>query len=235
MIDFHTHVLPGIDDGSRDIKETKELLRQAHGQGIHHILATPHFYADRDSAGRFLKKREESLKTVRRLYGEEGWIPEIRAAAEVYYFPGMGKADILPRLCMEGSALLLLELPFAQWTKDIYRDVEEIAGKRKLTVMLAHVERYYEFQKDRRVWESMFELPVYAQINAGSFLRRGKRGFALKFIKAGNRVLLGSDCHRPQTRPSNLGAGRDVIGKKLGAGALEEIDNRGRLLWENAE
>ena len=51
MIDFHTHILPAIDDGSRDIEQTKELLRQAHEQGIHHILATPHFYADRDSAG----------------------------------------------------------------------------------------------------------------------------------------------------------------------------------------
>ena len=67
MIDFHTHILPGIDDGSRDIVQTKELLRQAHRQGIHQILATPHFYADRDSAGHFLRKRKESLEIVQKL------------------------------------------------------------------------------------------------------------------------------------------------------------------------
>ena len=83
MIDFHTHILPAIDDGSRDIEQTKELLRQAHEQGIHHILATPHFYADRDSAGRFLKKREESFDEVKKLREKEDWIPEIRTAAEV--------------------------------------------------------------------------------------------------------------------------------------------------------
>lgn len=235
MIDFHTHILPAIDDGSRSIEQTKELLRQAQEQGIHHILATPHFYADRDSAGRFLKKREESFAEVKKLSEKEDWIPEIRTAAEVYYFPGIGKADVLPRLCMEGSRLLLLELPFAQWTSGIYRDVEDIIDKQKLTVMLAHVERYYEFQKDKRTWRDMFELPVYAQINAGSFLRHSKRSFALKFIKAGHQVLLGSDCHNPEIRPSNLKAGREVISRKLGDGVLEEIDARGRLLWEHAE
>ncbi len=235
MIDFHTHILPAIDDGSRDIEQTKELLRQAHEQGIHHILATPHFYADRDSAGRFLKKREESFDEVKKLREKEEWIPEIRTAAEVYYFPGIGKADVLPKLCMEGSRLLLLELPFAQWTNGMYRDVEDIIDKQKLIVMLAHVERYYEFQKDKRTWRDMFELPVYAQINAGSFLRHGKRSFGLKFIKAGHRVILGSYCHNPEIRPSNLGVGREVISKKLGDGVLEEIDARGRLLWEHAE
>ena len=235
MIDFHTHILPAIDDGSRDIEQTKELLRQAHEQGIHHILATPHFYADRDSAGRFLKKREESFDEVKKLREKEEWIPEIRTAAEVYYFPGIGKADVLPKLCMEGSRLLLLGLPFAQWTNGMYRDVEDIIDKQKLIVMLAHVERYYEFQKDKRTWRDMFELPVYAQINAGSFLRHGKRSFGLKFIKAGHRVILGSDCHNPEIRPSNLGVGREVISKKLGDGVLEEIDARGRLLWEHAE
>ena len=234
MIDFHTHILPGIDDGSRDIVQTKELLRQAHRQGIHQILATPHFYADRDSAGQFLRKRKESLEIIQKLSENEEWIPEIKAAAEVYYFPGIGKADLLPKLCME-DRLLLLELPFAQWTSGMYRDVEEIVEKQKLTVMLAHVERYYEFQKDRRIWESMFEFPVYAQINAGSFLRHGKRSFGIKFMKAGHQVLLGSDCHHPQNRPSNLKSGRVVIEKKLGVGMLEEIDRRGRLMWEHAE
>lgn len=235
MIDFHTHILPAVDDGSRDIGQTMELLRQAHEQGIDHILATPHFYADRDSASRFLKRREESFKKVRELSEKETWIPEIRAAAEVYYFPGVGKADILPKFCMEGSRLLLLEMPFVQWTSGMYRDIEEIIERQKLTVMLAHVERYYEFQKDKRIWKSVFELPVYAQINAGSFIRHGKRSFALKFIKAGQQVLIGSDCHNPQIRPSNLKAGRDVISKKLGDSVLEEIDKRGRLLWEHAK
>ena len=245
MTDFHTHILPGIDDGSKNIEETRLLLGQEMQQGVSHILATPHFYAGRESAAHFFAKRDRALAEIHDVFSVKEdtpdgkreapeWLPEIRAAAEVYYFPHMGEADILPQLCMEEGDLLLLEMPFVQWTKAVYQDVEKIIKKQKLTVMLAHVERYYGFQKDRGVWNAVFDLPVYAQINAGSFLRMRSRGFALKFMKAGHKVLLGSDCHHPEYRPVNLEAGREVIRKKLGEKAIEEMDLLGEELWEHA-
>lgn len=235
MIDFHTHILPGIDDGSQSIEETRKLLWQAKEQGVARILASPHFYADKQSAERFFSKREEGLRKVRDLAQSESWIPEIKAAAEVYYFNGIGNASVLPRLCMEGSSVILLELPFVQWTSAIYRDIETIIKKQELTVILAHIERYYEFQRDKSIWNAVFELPLYPQINAGSFLRMRTRSFVLKFLKTGHEVLLGSDCHNPVHRPANLGAARDVIARKLGAGVLHEIDDRGKELWERAQ
>ena len=235
MIDFHTHILPGIDDGSQDMDETRLLLGQEAQQGVSQVLATPHFYAGRDTAEHFFHKRERALAAVREAFaGQAGAVPEIRAAAEVYYFPHMGNADILPKLCMEGSRLLLVEMPFVQWTKAVYQDVEKIIEKQKLTVVLAHVERYYGFQKDRGVWDAIFDLPLYAQINAGSLLRMRTRGFGLKFLKAGHAALLGSDCHNPEYRPVNLEAGREVVRKKLGEGTLKEIDRLGEELWEHA-
>ncbi len=294
MTDFHTHILPGIDDGSQDLEETRRLLAQEMQQGVTRILATPHFYAGRDTEEHFFRKRERALRSVREALAaedieremsaeadlnpthktrsrvlhtkeetvqagdlpgrqepagsghlpepettkssgaEKKIIPEIRAAAEVYYFPHMGEADILPRLCMEGGNLLLLEMPFVQWTESMYRDVERILRKQKLTVMLAHVERYWEFQRDKGVWNAVFDLPVYPQINAGSLLRFRSRGFVLKFLRAGHQVLLGSDCHHSEYRPVNLAAGREVIRKKLGEGALKEMDLLGEELWEHA-
>ena len=256
MTDFHTHILPGIDDGSQDLEETRRLLVQEMQQGVTRILATPHFYAGRDTEEHFFRKRERALRSVREALAadkdttkeETAWegdrpgpetegrgrLPEIRAAAEVYYFPHMGEADILPRLCMEGGNLLLLEMPFVQWTESMYRDVERILRKQKLTVMLAHVERYWEFQRDKGVWNAVFDLPVYPQINAGSLLRFRSRGFVLKFLRAGHQVLLGSDCHHSEYRPVNLAAGREVIRKKLGEGVLKEMDLLGEELWEHA-
>ena len=297
MTDFHTHILPGIDDGSQDLEETRRLLVQEMQQGVTRILATPHFYAGRDTEEHFFRKRERALRSVREALAAEedirgettppsdshsaetrmdperrpsadadtdhahrtlrrvlntkdktaregdqpgpgtegrGHFPEIRAAAEVYYFPHMGEADILPRLCMEGGNLLLLEMPFVQWTESMYRDVERILRKQKLTVMLAHVERYWEFQRDKGVWNAVFDLPVYPQINAGSLLRFRSRGFVLKFLRAGHQVLLGSDCHHSEYRPVNLAAGREVIRKKLGEGVLKEMDLLGEELWEHA-
>ena len=233
MTDFHTHILPGIDDGSRNMEETQLLLGQEELQGVGRILATPHFYAGKESAPHFFEKREKALSKVRAFLEKQEQAPQIRAAAEVYYFPRMGEAGILPRLCMEGGRLLLVEMPFVQWTGEMYRDVEKIIRKQELTVMLAHVERYYGFQKDKSIWKAVFDLPLYAQINAGSLLRFGSRGFAVKFIKAGHKVLLGSDCHHHEYRPVNLEAGREVLRRKLGEEALEEMDRMGKELWEH--
>lgn len=233
MIDFHSHVLSGIDDGSGDLLETRELLKMEWQQGVRQLLATPHFYAQQESVQHFLEKREKSRKQLFDLQKPD-MVPELRMAAEVYYFPGMGQAKMLSSLCMEDRSLILVEMPFVQWTGEMYRDVKDIIEKQHLTVLLAHVERYYEFQKDRTIWEEMFALPLYSQINAGSLIKGGrKRRFSLKFIKAGHPVLLGTDCHNMRFRPPNLQEGREVLARKLGNHILEEIDTLGRELWNH--
>ena len=62
MIDFHTHILPGIDDGSRDIRMTEQMLEKEAAMGVTHIYATPHFYAHRANVTRFLEKREKRFR-----------------------------------------------------------------------------------------------------------------------------------------------------------------------------
>lgn len=233
MIDFHSHILPDMDDGSSNLEETKELLEAGYEQGVHIFVATSHFYASQDSIGRFLEKRTRRMEQTRKaIEGREG--PEIVAGAEVYYFPHMGTAQMLPRLCVEGTSILLLEMPFVQWTERMLQDVRNIVDKQKLQVVLAHVERYYEFQKNKKVWDAIFELPICAQFNAGCFLGRKKRKFALQFLENDIPVLLGSDCHNMEYRPPNLAAGRKVIEEKLGRDILRDVDELGmRLLKRN--
>lgn len=54
IIDFHSHILPGIDDGSRDVSMSLELLKESRNQGIGAVVATPHFYANNNTIDRFL-------------------------------------------------------------------------------------------------------------------------------------------------------------------------------------
>ncbi|WP_026496102.1 CpsB/CapC family capsule biosynthesis tyrosine phosphatase [Butyrivibrio sp. WCD3002] len=235
MIDFHTHILPGIDDGSRNLDMTKELIQRERQQGIDKIVFTPHFYAQNENAQHFLEKRDKAYESVKENCADLTDGLEFKLGAEVYYFPGMGKADILPRLCMEGTDYILLEMPFAQWTSSIYRDVKDIIEKQKLRVILAHIERFYQFQKDKAVWSDILDLPVIPQINTGSFLSWKSRRFDIRFIKEGHGIILGTDCHNITSRVPNLTEGRAVIEKKLGASVLENIDKRGKLIWENEE
>ena len=174
LIDFHTHILPGIDDGSQDAGTTEALLREEKRQGVELVAATPHFYADKMSIDGFLARREKSLECTERLRREaEIPLPAVIAGAEVHYFEGIGCAEAIARLCVGNTRTLLVELPFAQWDEAVLRDMEMLLDRQMLHVVLAHVERYAGFQKDRRVWNRVMALPLTPQINAGSFLKKG--------------------------------------------------------------
>lgn len=229
MIDFHSHVLPGIDDGSADMDESRRLILEGYRQGVTCQIATPHFYADRDSYQRFMKKREETYQQMKEQLGSKD-MPAFRIGAEVHYFTGIGTTDILESLCIEGTDVLLLEMPFMQWDSSIYKDVEKIVEKKKLTLLLAHVERYYEFQKNKSVWRDIFDLPIYLQINAGSFTNRKKKKLVFKLLEENQNVVLGSDCHNMEYRPPNLAEAREVIAKKFGNERLAMIDKLGERI-----
>lgn len=93
MIDFHSHILPGIDDGSRDIEMSLRMLESSLRQGVTAIALTPHFYADNDTPERFLKRRDESFRELQRVSGSR---PRLLKGAEVYYFPGFSTARRYP-------------------------------------------------------------------------------------------------------------------------------------------
>ena len=249
MIDFHTHVLSDIDDGSRDLDESLALLREERNQGVGHIVATPHFYADRATVEQFLQRREESLSRLARAQEEkalprdkeEGW-PQIRTGAEVYFFPGMGRAEKLPNLCVreeDGTLtdLILIEMPFVQWDGLVVQELEDILTEQRLRVVLAHVERYPDFQKDKRFWNQVMEMgqiyPLTLQINGGSFLKgRSRRKFCLRLLEEQRNVILGSDCHNMITRVPNLEEAREVIRRKLDQGRVDLLDRTAAELLE---
>ena len=231
MIDFHTHILPGIDDGSRDIDMTEQMLRMEKEQGVSHIYATPHFYAHRRSIDSFLERRSRALSKLRALPGYGDSLPAVTPGAEVYYFSGMGKAKQLDELCIEGTDILLLELPFTQWHSDVVRDVEELLHKRGLRVVLAHLERYEVFQKEKRAWNHIVDMPLTIQLNcediidSGSFLRRNRRhGLCFGLLSEYDNVIVGSDCHNITDRKPNLAQARQIIEKKAGADRLRQMD-----------
>ena len=223
LTDFHTHILPGIDDGSRDVEMSISMLEEETRQQVKRIVATPHFYANRTSVEDFLARREKSLQRLRKALGDSG--PQIITGAEVYYFPGMGRAEKLKELCIEGTNVILLEMPFAQWTADIYREVKDILQKQELNIVLAHVERYPEFQKDKQVWEQILRLPLTIQINGGSFLKGwSRKRMCMKLLQEQKNAIIGSDCHNMTSRRPNIAEARETIAKKLGNRRLELID-----------
>ena len=230
--DFHTHVLPGIDDGSKDIEMTERMLQAEAEQGVSHVYATPHFYAHRRSVQQFLERRERSYDKVRHLLEKHPGLPEISVGAEVYYFNGMGRAEQLKDLCIQGTDILLLEMPFDQWHSEQLKDVKDIINRLGLRVVLAHVERYEGLQKHRGVWEEILSLPLTIQMNAGSFITgfgsgmhaRHTAKFCFDMLAAHDNCIIGTDCHNLTDRAPNLAQARQIIEKKAGRGRLTQLD-----------
>lgn len=223
MIDFHSHVLPGIDDGSDCVEESLEMLHTAKNQGVSTMLATPHFYAQDVSVDHFLEKRKKAYDTLKRCMDDSD-CPDIRLGAEVCYFRGIGRAREIEKLCIEGTRVIMVELPFRQWDEEVLRDIEELMEKQNVSVMLAHIERFYACQKRKKIWKEVLDLPVIFQVNAEFFDGRKKRKLIKKLVEENRPIVLGSDCHNTDRRKPNLDMGYSFIREKIGQNAVDEIE-----------
>jgi protein-tyrosine phosphatase len=222
-VDFHSHILPGVDDGSRSVEESLEMLRAEARQGIGTVVATPHFYANHDTPERFLRRRAAAWEMLQTAMAQEAGLPEIILGAEVYYFSGISDSDQLHRLTTGQKRYIMLEMPTVPWTQNMYQEMENIYTKHGVTPVIAHIDRYISPLRHRQILDRLEELPVLVQANSDFFLRPMTAPLALRMLKEKRIHLLGSDCHNCSTRKPELGRAIEKIEKHLGASALEHL------------
>lgn len=222
-VDFHSHILPGVDDGSRSVEESLEMLRAEARQGIGTVVATPHFYANHDTPERFLRRRAAAWEMLQTAMALEAGLPEIILGAEVYYFSGISDSDQLHRLTTGQKRYIMLEMPAVPWTQNMYQEMENIYTKHGITPIIAHIDRYISPLRHRQILDRLEELPVLVQANSDFFLRPMTAPLALRMLKEKRIHLLGSDCHNCSTRKPELGRAIEKIEKHLGAAAMEHL------------
>lgn len=228
VIDFHSHILPGIDDGSKDVEMSIEMLRMSLEQEVEIMIATPHFYASQQRIDEFLENRQTALEKLENR--RESLKPKLKMGAEVAFFPGISQADRLEELLIEGSRVLLLEMPFTHWSDSTVSEVVDLIQKRKIQVVLAHLDRYMGMMENRKKIARLLEWPIYVQINVESLLSWKTKGMVIKMFKHNKAHFLGSDCHRIVGREPNLAKGRMVLRRKLGESFVQDMDEKGSML-----
>ena len=218
-VDFHSHVLPGVDDGSPDAATSCQMLAESRRRGVTAMVATPHFYPEQERPEHFLSRRQ---RAVERLldggYDVNEHLP-LFIGAEVAYFPGIARCDELDGLCIVGTDTILIEMPFSRWTSSVIDEVVSLRARRGLVPVLAHVDRYAE-SRHRALLESLAAQGVMLQINMCALERVLSRGRALRWLAEGTVQLVGSDCH-------NLGERAPMQDKALAY--LSEHANRTSL------
>ena len=227
MIDWHTHILPGMDDGSCDVAESIAMINMQMTQGVKTVIATPHFYANDEAVESFLERRKQTLEILKAKLPQDA--PEIRLGAEVKYYQGISRMADLKALRIEGSKLLLLEMPMSSWTENMIRELLEMSSRSDTRVVLAHVERYMGMQK-RTTWKRLHDNGILMQVNASyvtSFLSKYK---AISLFKKGNIHFIGSDCHNLTLRPPQIGKAFEIIRNKFGDEYIGQMDEFGYSL-----
>ena len=190
LIDFHAHILPHMDHGSSRTATAKEQLALIHSAGVKTVCATSHFYPQDVLPEVFIEERRASLKTLlTAMAGAKR--PTIHLGAEVLICKGLENMEGLEKLCVEGTDVMLLEMPFTHgdWDQSLYNTVREIK-KQGINPVLAHVDRY-----PKESIEELFDMGLYGQINCDSLVKLFKPKHLLRWIEDGKIVAFGSDLH----------------------------------------
>jgi len=229
-IDFHSHILPKIDDGSRSIEESVELLDMMAEDGVDIVCATPHFYSHKISIDGFINRRNEAYETLKPYIKPEH--PKILLGAEVLYNHSLISCEDINKLCLEGTDYLLWEMPYTKITSGIVDDTEMLAGSNKIKLMIAHIERYLNFTSYDEL-ASLMSLDVIGQINAVSLTRFSGRRLCKKLFADSFVYILGTDYHRPSSDHVLLGEAENILKKKFDERMIGRIAVNGSKILEN--
>lgn len=225
MLDLHTHILPGMDDGSRSVEQSIMMLEREALQGIQTVVMTPHYHANRESPADFVFRREAAEQRLRSGMAGRTDLPALLTGAEVAYFDGMCRVDDLERLKIGNTSAILIEMPFCRWNQRMLNELVEIQQVRGIQPILAHVERYMSYQPKGLI-EQLGDSGMGIQVNTTFILRWQTCWRAMTMLKRQSIHFVASDCHDMERRVPNLGEAMAKIDKKLGAETMAFLRQR---------
>lgn len=229
MYDIHTHVLPGIDDGSRSVEESVQMLRLLQQYGVHTVVATPH-YDQEHAADSFLERRADAYG---RLLPHCDGLPRLVLGAEVLLHPGLSAQRRLRELCIGETDYILIEMPYTRWQDWVFDELFVLIAKCGLHPVIAHLDRYVHLEAEGQI-RKLLHMEVYAQLNADALAHPFRRKTGKHLLESGKVQFLGSDCHNLSTRtPLCLQQTVQFIRKRWGQDVLEQFWRHARCMLEN--
>lgn len=226
MIDLHTHILPGVDDGCSDLNESEDLLKAQFKGGVRKVFLTPHFYPDKKILEDFLEDREKAYQDLLTIW-DPYTMPEMKLGAEVRYSPELIQMD-LGSLTLGNSRYLLLELSGSRFPTHLGQIIQDMVMLGYVPI-LAHLERYAYFLEDPNQIADFIQAGALGQVNVEAFLDKQTGSFARACLKHSLAHIIASDTHDLSHRPPRLQELATLLSE-------EERDLTKRfteMVWEN--
>ncbi len=238
MIDLHSHILPGVDDGARSIKESLEMARVAFSDRIRTIVATPHLFRrnyPQTNFGIIHKKIDE----LREALAENNIEIEILRGAEVHVSHNIIDEIKVHRedLLLNKGSYLFVEFP----SEHVFSGVKDVFFKimnEGITPIIAHPERNSDFSRRPYLLYELIQMGALSQVNSGSFsgiYGREAELSVFRFLKLNLIHLIASDAHSVNRIPPRLSKARErvrlVSGEKIAWSLVKDnpqaiLDNR---------
>ncbi|WP_404339941.1 tyrosine-protein phosphatase [Pseudoalteromonas mariniglutinosa] len=220
MFDIHTHILPGVDDGAKDLIESLALLKMAQHDGITHVVATPHIHLGRfdnclsDLSNEFahLKQHVEASDINIKL----ALAAEVRLDSELIRLIKTNQLPFIGKLANQDY--LLLELPHSHVPEGYDKFIMWLQQK-NIRVVIPHPERNRDIQKDRSYIKRLVNLGCDFQLTASSI--EGLWGVTAKqlseaMLSAGIVKYIASDAHSVKRRPPVLSRAKQLVSNLIG-------------------
>ncbi len=227
MIDLHSHLIPGIDDGARTLDDALALLKMAQADGITHTVLTPHIHPGRwENDKAIIKQNLHSLSSAAQAEGltiKLGMAGEVRISAEILT---MVATDQIPFLGQwQGANVMLLEMPHSHIMPGSDKLIQWLQ-KRNIIPMIAHPERNKDIMRDIKKIQPLVKQGCLFQVTAGSVV--GKFGevsqqIAWQLLEQGLVTVIATDAHNVKHRMPVLSEAKAAISNKLGENKAAQL------------
>jgi len=222
VTDMHSHLIPGLDDGARDMETALALIQRMKELGYRKLIATPHVMSDiyRNTH----KSISDGMRSLQHAAAAAGINIQLEAAAEYMVDDGLARLLETQDLMTFGDRFVLVELPYYSAPDHLNSLLFDLQVA-KYKPILAHPERYGYWHQQFNRLEELKERGVYFQLNIISlsgYYSSPTKKMAEKLIEAGMIEFLGSDLHNQQSLA--------LLEKTLTQPALEKVMISGKLL-----
>lgn len=225
MRDLHCHLLPGVDDGSKSMESTVEMLKQAAKSGVTDIMFTPHYILD----SKYMSNREANLYIIESIVkmAKEEFNINVFLGNEVYC--NMEMLDLYKRKeisTLNNSRYMLIEIPMYSKINNLKSIFFELISNGIIPI-LAHPERYTSYYKDFDFFFELRSMGVLLQINYASLLgtygSKAKK-MAQELLKMNLVSFVGSDIHSPsEDKYTNLAKAEKKLKKYVSESQFIDI------------
>ena len=234
MIDFHNHILPNVDDGSKSLEMSLNMLREAELQGITDVINTVHYQhqkvEDRDIS---FERINQEIENLQRNALENNINVKIHNGAEVFYLPNLLELIDNPQTTIGNGKYMLIEFPTIQFPPNYENTLFELSMEGVIPI-IAHPERYADIQNDIIELASLVQRGCLVQVDAGSIIGMfgpNAQKLSHQILKTGLCHIIGSDSHNDSTRNICLKDAISICTNHLGVDVNDMVkDNPQKIL-----